>query len=524
MENEECTQERRALSSEYLNEVPPDFLPHHEGFRATVAAEHEGGPADHTSTTQAPVVLLPSIQETRMDTEDRLFNSPPRSPEPHIATLPHRREQQYLSEQVTMPPEQSRTRSIVDLGTLVTRVANSGISASLVDLYVVLNNAARAEAETRERVRDAQLKIQEAREVLQRASQDTDAVREVMQNTQRRIQTHENMSRVFGTREQIEGRGEVYEPVAALSSGAQGWTIRHRASQTSPGLVRAASRGVHTHSHPSRQYESRTDRVTSFGSMRAGSHRIPRRNPAVDDRPIHTNVNSLPSRSNSSVRNTHRLPAPQTPIPWNERIARNQRASAGPVPDWENAPVLTDLTNTTDQSSLSQARRGQLREAEMDRRNLMQRRRAELEHELNHRASTWRRHSLMDALSNATRDVIRNHPMTLDPQPAMSVDPQPHSSDSRSQGVYSTVNPFDTGLVDSLQANPLSPRRENIINGRPDRPNRPVSLGINPPKPPPKTAAEMTKEVCCVICYEQPATVACLPCGMSVYADEFSRC
>lgn len=79
---------------------------------------------------------------------------------------------------------------------------------------------------------------------------------------------------------------------------------------------------------------------------------------------------------------------------------------------------------------------------------------------------------------------------------------------------YATVNPFISDSVETAHTNPILLRAEDHhLRRRPNRQARNAGLDSDIMKPPPKTKAEMAVDMGCKICMEQPASVACLPCG-----------
>ena len=534
-------QYRQYLRGESLSDVAPGQLPRNQYGQATLVADDQDEVSSHpTAATQSWRDSFPS-EEFPSDPENRLFDSAPQSPQLSTMDSLQSNEGRYITEEDSMPPTLREARPFL-------RSANSLVpeEVSLRDLRAVLADTSRTETDEIRARQEARMRLHDARMEVQKAEERLDITRRVSRATQRRIQQHENVNRVFGTREQVESQGDNYvSPITAMFERF-GPRIPAQRAAAEVSATSNTAQAARSHSHPSRRDESRTDQSLPSSSspnpfttnyLGPLNPRVSELYPSVVD---HMILGSL--GAHGALENLH---------PSNNSTSHSRQAGIQ-TSSTRNPPVFANLTNAVERSS-SRAPRHQ--PSSDDRLFLEQRRPIEFRPENIRQAShiqrapqdfretfeEWERDFMGLSTADASRGLAPVPPpfsteeansrvRNASTSQVMSVEEtnrrliesyarNPHSSDPGPSVEYANANPFsssNSNNSNNQQSNPLMAgaralystdrSRTNVIRGT-------AGQGAVDMKPPPKTKAEMTVDIECRICMEQPATVACLPCG-----------
>lgn len=523
-ENADGMQERQILQSECLGDVAPGQLPQGGHSEETlVVTEAEDDSIDHSAVTEARG-NSPSREEPFVDPEDRLFDSPPQSPRLPTSRSTSSNGRRYITEEESLPPTLREIRPFLNSQRpLVASAEEPTMDQTLRHLRLVVANTSQAETEAIIAEQAARLQLHIAHSDLERARENINNTRRVSQNAQRRIQEYEAANRV-GTREQIESQGSDYvSPITAMFANVERWSAEQReAAVTLP--ERTAGAADRSHSHPSRRDESRTDQSsTSSGHVsRAGGVHVNR---------SRVTGGLVPGAPNSSVRghswtralNSVRPEAQENTIPSNDSLNGVRRPRIDRVAPTGNPRVLTNVTNMAAISG------GHTFGPRSTNDNSTPPRQG-LDRALPHMNEAQR---VIHHPRPPTQEWARNHAESFgasfgpDPWSTAALNPDrhnrrlgdlnawhPQSSDLVWHSAYATTNPFGSSSLDNASTNPLTPRRPDYVDrGRPNMLLATSGQEVTIVKPPAKTKAEMTVEIECRICMEQPATVACLPCG-----------
>lgn len=534
-------QHRRNLRGESLSDVAPGQLPRNQYGQATLVADDQDEVLSHpTSTVTQSSRDSPPLEELPIDPENRLFDSAPRSPQLSTMDSPPSNERRYITEEDSMPPTLREARPFL-------RSANPLVpetELSLRDLRAVLANTSQTEADEIRAGQEARMRLHDASMEVQQAEERLDITRRVSQATQRRIQQHENVNRVFGTREQVESQGDNYvSPITAMFERTFGPRIAAQRAAAEVSAMSNTTQAARSHSHPSRRDESRTDQSSPSSSSP---------NPFTTDYlgPLDPMVSELhPLARHRMMMGSLGGPGAQENLHPSNNSTSHSRQAGVQTSSTRNPPVFANLTNAVERSS-SRAPRHQ--PSSDDRLFLGPRLPIEFRPENFRQAShiEWRPQDSREIFNEWERDLLglstADASRRLAPVPppisaeeanrrlrnastsqAMSVEEtnrrlvesnawNPHSSDPGPSVEYANANPFSSSNSDNQQSNPLMAgaralystdrSRTNMIRGT-------AGQGVVDMKPPPKTKAEMTVDIECRICMEQPATVACLPCG-----------
>ena len=523
-ENADGMQERQMLQSECLGDVAPGQLPQGEHSEETlVVTEAENDPMDHSAVTEARGTS-PSTEEPFVDPEDRLFDSSPQSPRLPTSRSMSSNGRRYITEEESLPPSLREIQPFLNSQRpLVASAEESNEDQTLRHLRLVVANTSQAETEAVAAEQAARLERHIAHSELERARENLNNTRRVSQNAQRRIQEYEVANRVFGTREQIESQGSNYvSPITAMFASVEHWSAEQReAVGNSP--ERTAGAAERTHSHPSRRDESRTDQSSPSSGHMGRARGVHLNSSRFADGLYHGAPNSsVRGHSWTRALNNLRPEAQENRNPSNDSLNDVRRPRIDSVAPTGNPRVLTNVTNTAassggrafgprstnDSTPPHQGLYRALPSLAEAQRAIHHPRPPTQEWARNHAESFAAPFSPYDSLDPSLN--TNGHNRRLEELNAW----HPQFSDSDRDSAYATRNPFGSSSLDYASTNPLTPRRPDYVDRR--RPNMllPTSRqGVNTVKPPAKTKAEMTVEIECKICLEQPATVACLPCG-----------
>ena len=422
---------------------------------------------------------------------------------------------------------------------VVASAAASNLNPSLRDLHAVLADTSQTETETIMAGQEAHVRLHNATMEMQQAAERLDVTRRVSQNTQRRIQQYENANRVIGNREQVESQGDGYEsPVtAAFDRFRRRRTAQRAASGTS--AMSSTTQAARSHSHPSRRDESRTDQSSPSSSpsnMFTTAYLGPL-NPRTSE--LYPSALDVRDRIMMGSRNVldHMMieggggPGARENLHPSNNSTSHSRHAGVQTSSTRNPPVFANLTNAVERSSS----RAPGHQSSSDDRSLLGRR-PPLEFGSGFLGrpsnSHWRTQSPLeewerdliglppaDASSRRPPDASSSRPMGVEETNRRLIESNAwnlQSSDPVPSVDFANANPFGSSSSDNRRSNPLmtggrAPHstdrsRTNMLRGT-------TGQDVINMKPPPKTKAEMTVDMECRICMEQPATVACLPCG-----------
>lgn len=528
-ENADGVQERQMLQSGCLGDVAPGQLPQPEHSEETLVVETEDDSMDHPAVTQAPDNSH-SMEEPIVDPEDRLFDSPPRSPRLLTTRSMSSDERRFITEEESMPPNLREIQPFLNSQRpLVASPEEIVTDQTLRHLRLVVANTSQAEAEAIIAEQAARLQLHLAHTELERTRENLNNTRRVSQNSQRRIREYETANRVFGAREQIESQGSGYmSPITAMIPNVERWSAEQReAAVTLP--ERTAGAAGRSHSHPSRRDESRTDQsspssgfVSRAGSVRLAGSRV------AEGRPVPGAPNS-PVRGHSLTRalNHVRPGAQENSHPSNDGRHDARRPRVDSVASTGNTRVLTNVTNIAPYSAgraSSPHPSNDILTPPYQRLDIARPRITEVQRVTNHPRRPTETESQGWTRNRAESFAASFGPYASPSQPLISNEHNrrleelngwyPQSTDLGPHGAYAAINPFGSSSLDNASNNPLTPRRRDYVDrGRPNMLVATNGQDVTMVKPSPKTKAEMTVEIECRICMEQPATVACLPCG-----------
>lgn len=521
MENDDGIQERWELRGELLSDVAPGQLPRAQDSLGSDIAESEDESRVYSSMTQIPGDS-PLADEPHIDPEDRLFDSPPQSPQiPSRDSLPNA-ESRYITEEESMPPT---LREILPF-LRSTHYPSSSNTEPPMDqtwhhLHVVAANTAQAVTDATLEGREARRRHNNTTLEVQRTSQNLHDALVVSQHVQRRIQEYEHATRVFGASEQVESQALDVNPVTAMFTGVQ----RQSTERTEAAITlaeRIAGQAARSHSHPSRRDSSRTDQSSASNDFSSTAN-------TLFSSDSQSNGGYVNYRFSDPLPRTRRprnlIPAREQDLRAHENAYRlytgrsriRQAPGGAPSASTRDPPVLSDLTNMVDrphiQTLSGQAPADNLRSTRLDlarsveaqlraRENIrqeQQRNRAEsFAAPFNSHASSFPQ----SGREEDYHDVVEHNAW------------RPHASDLEPAIAYSSINPFGSSSAEHQLPNPLAPRTmDHNPRVRPNRLHGTMGQDVVAVKPVPRTEAEMTVVMECKICMEQPATVACLPCG-----------
>ena len=550
-ENEQGVQHRRNLSGESLSDVAPGQLPRNRFGQATLVEDDQDEEATQSSRDSTP------LDEPLIDPEDRLFDSAPPSPQFSTTESTPSNEGQFITEEDSMPPSLREARPFLHPASpLVASAASS--AAHLRDLRAVLADTSQTEIETIRVGQEARERLQDASRDMRQAAERLDITRTVSRNTQRRIRQHEIANRVFGTREEVESQGDDYvSPISAMFDRVGPRSAAQR-SATGDSAIRNSTQAAGSHSHPSRRDESRTDQslpssssLSPFSTSYLGplNPRVSELYPSAIDRMMMAYMRppQFPEigTSGSGARENLR--------PGNNSTSRSRQAGVQ-TSSTRDPPVFADLTNAVERSRSRALRHqpsnddrmflgrqgpvefrpedfrwaGRLRSRPQEPSEETD----EVEQNLEEpdvlgfpRAGRFRRFAPRSPPINTEEanrrlsDAATSQPMSAEERNRRLVESNAWNSQSlgpEPSVEYADTNPFGPSGLDNQRSNPLllgaralystDRRRTNMPRGTADQ-------DVINMKPPPKTKAEMTVDIECRICMEQPATVACLPCG-----------
>ena len=550
-ENEQGVQHRQNLIGESLSDVAPGQLPRNQFGQATLVAGDQDEVATQSSRDSPP------LDEPDMDPEDRLFDSAPSSPQFSTTESTPSNQGQFITEEDSMPPSLREARPFLrPASPLVSSAASA--DAHLRDLRAVLADTSQTEIETIRVEQEARERLNDANRDIREAAERLDITRTVSRNTQRRIRQHENANRVFGTREQVESQGDDYvSPITAMFDRFGPRTAAQR-SAAGDSAVRNSTQAARSHSHPSRRDESRTDQSLPSNSSLSqfSTNYLGPLNPRVSEL-----YPSAADRMMLAYMRPPQWPEVETPNyrarenlhPRNNSTSHSRQAGVQ-TSSIRDPLVFANLTNAVERSRSRALRRQPSNEDRMflgrqgpvefrpqdfrwsgryrsrpqdpsEELDEVEQNREELERgvvEFPRRSRRLAPRSPPINTEEANRrlsDASTTQPMSAEERNRRFVESNawnPQSSDPESSVEYANANPFGPGSLDNYRSNPLMLGARVLYSTDRRRANLPPGTAdqdmINM-KPPPKTKAEMTVDIECRICMEQPATVACLPCG-----------
>ena len=542
--NEDGAQHRRDLRGESLGDVAPGELPRNQFDQAILVTDNQ----DEVSSlvTHLSRDSLPA-DESPIEPGNRLIDSAPQSPQISTMNSTPSEEVRYITEEDSMPPTLREAHPFLrSANPVVASAAASNLNPSLRDLHAVLADTSQTETETIMAEQDARVRLHDATMEMQQAAERLDVTRRVSQNTQRRIQQYENANRVIGNREQVESQGDDFEsPVtAAFDRFRRRRTAQRAAAGTS--AMSSTTQAARSHSHPSRRDESRTDQsspsISPFDmAIAAYLGPLDPRNCELDPRISELYPSALDFRHRMMMQSRnvqdHTMiegggaPGARENLHPSNNSTSHSRHAGVQTSLTRNPPVFANLTNAVERSSS----RAPGHHSSSDDRSLLGRRQP-LESGSGFLGrpsnSHWRTQSPLeewerdlmglpaaDASSRRPPDASSSRPMGVEETNRRLIESNawnPQSSDPVPSVDFANANPFGSSGSDNRRSNPLmtggraryptARSRTNMLRGT-------TRQDVISMKPPPKTKAEMTVDMECRICMEQPATVACLPCG-----------
>ena len=568
VDNENGLQHRRNLRGESLSDVAPGQLPRDRYGQATLVAEDQDEVLGHPTTAvtlssrdSPPVVELPIDRENELpatsehephnDPEDRLYDTAPQSPQISTMDSPPGNEVRYITEEDSMPPTLREARPFLrSTNSLVASAAASNMGPSLRDLHAVLADTSQTEAEMIMAAQEASNRMHAATMDMQQAAEHLHVTRSVSQTAQRYIQQSEGANRVIGNREQVGSQqGDHESPTRATFGNSRRRHAAQRAAAGNPAM-NITTQAARSHSHPSRRDESRTDQSSpssSSSNMFSTAYLGPLNPRASELFPSALDVRDRIMMGSRNVFDHMMMEAGGGPgarenlHPAYNSTSNSQQAGMQ-TSSTRNPPVFANLTNAVERPS----RRAPGHRSSSDGRSFLGRPQpSEFTPENYRRASHNQRRpqSPWDGLeeweqnvtglptplvsppigieeaSRRLPDASSSRPMTIAEINRHIVESNawnPHSSGPEPSVEFANANPFGSRSSANQLSNPLMTgartlyltdrSRTNMLRGT-------TGQDVVNMKPPPRTKAEMTVDMECKICMEQPATVACLPCG-----------
>ena len=552
-ENEDGLQHSRNVRSESISDIAPGQLLRNQYDQATIVADDQDELLGHPITPTQSWPDSPPLDELPIDSGDRLFNSASQSPQLSTMESQLGDDGRYITEEDSMPPSLREARPFLHSFNSLRTAAEA--PNMLRDLRAVLADTSQTETETIMAEQEARVRLHDATMEVEQAAERLDVTRRVSQNTQRRIQRFENAARVIGNREQVDSQGDDYMNSRAASLDRL--ERRRRAAQTAAAEASAMSsttQAARSHSHPSRRDESRTDQSSPSGSP--------------------SNIFTTAYVGPLNPRASELFPSALDPrdyiYPSNDRTSHSRHVDAQ-TSSTRSPPVFANLTNVVGRSG-SRAPRHQL---SSDDRSFLERQQPSESRIENSRGAIHIHWRPQDPLEGRERDLMRllttdasrrpapvSRPISIEEASRRLPDASssrftrteannrrlaeirqriesnrmspigselasarrliesnmwnPPSSDLESSFEYANANPFSPSSSSNQQSNPLMAGARALYSTDRSMTNTlgdPAIQRVISVKPPPRTKAEMTVDLECRICMEQPATVACLPCG-----------
>ena len=495
VDNDHGVQHRRNLRRESLSDVAPGQLPRDQYGQTTLATDDQDEVLGHpTITVTRSSRDSRPLDEPHIDPEDRLFDSAPQSPQISTMDSSPSNEGRYITEEDSMPPTfREASPFLRSPNPFVASAAAPNTNASLGDLRAVLADTSQREAETIRAEQEARNRLHDASIEVQQAAERLDITRRVSRNTRRRIQEFENANRLFGTREQVESQGDDYvSPISAMFERYGNSSAAQRGA-AGPSATSSTSQTARSHSHPSRRDESRTDESSpsSRSSSMFSSAYLGPQNPRMSELAPSALVRERVRAASSSIAGLVRLEQ-ENLIPSYGSSSNSRQAVQ--TSSRRHPPVFGNLTNAVERPSSRAPRH----EPSSDNRSFPRRR----------RPRESRSGNMLEPPDDWEPRLYEYDPRLIEFNTW-----NPHSSDLEPSVGYANANPFGSRSSDNQRSSPFMPgARASDGSGISMLPGT-HGQNIIAIRPPPKTKAEMTVEIECRICMEQPANVACLPCG-----------